>query len=265
MRNDSNLLRYVLTALPPILAGVSAGIVRLKFHPFTFDSEAAFVALCVAGATSGIFALHLIGNSRNDRSQSSWIAGLEIVAEPLAVLEVAACNLAIGWMLGTILGLSHFPQNHVSRTRLLLPCAGAAIAGIILHLQWRPTRIQRIWQLADARNGQVKLEALLHTAQQANDETTVRAIAKMPRMKTALLETLSAHASPAIRADVANNPNTPGDILLTLSRDRAIEVRTAVAFNSAASIELLRELLKDSDEPIRDKALSRMRELEITP
>lgn len=259
------LLQHVLTFLPPIAAVSGAWIVHAKFHPFTFNSEAAFGALCFAFVISAIFSTRLVFISREDKARSSWIAGLDTVVIPFVALEVAVGALAVGWLVGSIVALCEFWGNGATPIQLVLPAICASTGLVLGRIQKRPSPIQRIWQLADARNGLPKLQAICRTARETDDLTTLHAIAKMPRMDPGLLELLATHADFEIRADVANNPNTPAADLLKLSHDPSINVRRAVAFNPAAGVDILRMLAKETDEIVREKAKSRMRELEVTP
>jgi hypothetical protein len=148
-----------------------------------------------------------------------------------------------------------------SARQLVLPFVGAAATFVIWHLQVRPTKVQRIWQLADSSNGERKLQKLYHSAKAGEDHTTLHAMAKMPRMKPALLELLAANSDPETRGDVANNPNAPAELLVHLSHDPVLNVRRAIAFNASASADLLRTLMNDVDESVREKAASRLLEL----
>lgn len=57
-----------------------------------------------------------------------------------------------------------------------------------------------------------------------------------------------------VRCFVAENPNTPADVLRELAKDRDWRVRMSVAHNPATSIDVLIKLSKDED----DRVVSRM-------
>jgi hypothetical protein len=69
--------------------------------------------------------------------------------------------------------------------------------------------------------------------------------------KPAQLRALSAHESAAVRRRVAENPNTPRDILAFLAFDCNAEVRTEVAFNKNTPAKILRMLAQDPNPDVR--------------
>ena len=54
-----------------------------------------------------------------------------------------------------------------------------------------------------------------------------------------------------VRAKVAENPNTPVDVLMELAKDSDIVVRRRVACNSNTPVDVLIELAKDSEWYVR--------------
>ena len=54
-----------------------------------------------------------------------------------------------------------------------------------------------------------------------------------------------------VRAKVAENPNTPADVLTELAKDRDCDVRCFVARNPNTPADVLTELAKDSDYIVR--------------
>ena len=57
-----------------------------------------------------------------------------------------------------------------------------------------------------------------------------------------------------VRAKVAENPNTPAEILAELAKDSYCDVRREVARNSNTPVDVLAELAKDSDCDVRRHA-----------
>ena len=68
-------------------------------------------------------------------------------------------------------------------------------------------------------------------------------------MSKKILSILSKDSS--VRYKVANNPNTPIDILEVLSKDEDNDVRYWVADNLNTPIDILRVLSKDEDSSVR--------------
>ncbi len=64
-----------------------------------------------------------------------------------------------------------------------------------------------------------------------------------------------------IRGNVAENPNTPIDILTTLSKDENEDVRGSVAKNPNTPIDILQELSNDKNNKVRQFALKNMEKL----
>lgn len=58
-----------------------------------------------------------------------------------------------------------------------------------------------------------------------------------------------------VRANVAENPNTPADVLTELAKDSNWHVRRYTAGNPNTPLEVLFELTKDSDFGVRRNAV----------
>ena len=61
--------------------------------------------------------------------------------------------------------------------------------------------------------------------------------------------------------ELALNPNTPQDILITLSQDKDKDVRCRVAKNLNTPNEILQELSNDKNNEVRQFALKNMEKL----
>ena len=61
--------------------------------------------------------------------------------------------------------------------------------------------------------------------------------------------------------ELALNPNTPQDILITLSQDKDKDVRCRVAKNPNTPNEILQELSNDKNNEVRQFALKNMEKL----
>ena len=57
-----------------------------------------------------------------------------------------------------------------------------------------------------------------------------------------------------VRVSVAENPNTPVDVLMELAKDSDCDVRRSAARNPNTPVDVLTELAKDSDYIVRMNA-----------
>ncbi|GAJ25006.1 unnamed protein product, partial [marine sediment metagenome] len=86
---------------------------------------------------------------------------------------------------------------------------------------------------------------------QTLEEPSKKDLAENPNTPVEVLVELSEDEDSSVRRSVAKNLNTPVEVLVKLSKDKAGYVRYFVAFNPNTPVEVLVELSEDEDSGVR--------------
>lgn len=111
-----------------------------------------------------------------------------------------------------------------------------------------------------ARNPSVSIETLVSMSRDDDRPFVLQGVAENPRTPVDVVVRLSRHVDESVRSRAAENPNLPAKDLARLAKDRAFAVRAAVARNPSARPQLLMRLSADADGYVRHFAKDRLAE-----
>ena len=223
--------------------------------------------ICTAIMTSGfvVWELHAISVSK------SSTAAIGLCLLPIVAIVVAVVGFVISW---SVLYVAHFVIQRTKGTPVRLTSIVLFVLAVVM-LVWTGyvghNKIARHRLLHKAASGfdVDYLETVLADGILSRDWEVLSELAQNRNIPTNDLVRIFDYCKPSIAQfnpaeypilfSLAQNPQTPSDILVVLAACRQSSIRYAVAINPSTQTKTLRQLAEDRDDLVRTYAKPRLR------